>query len=249
MKTARILLLRSGIEEGAEAPAEGVDVLLTHEVLPAPEGVAAALTFEPAGAAVVVTSRSAVVVLEAARPGFFARFERAFAAGIATGRALSSAGAGRVEVGAEPGAAGIVRLLRDDSGPVLWPRGSDADPEPFEPLAARSVRWSAPVVYEKRPLARPDPLLVEALLDGRYAGVAVASLAALDALLASVRSAGRPLPQVRWGAIGPGTARAFAQRDLPVPVVPSRARLNDLIEAVASEVSGAGAGTPRKEPS
>ena len=247
MTTAKILLLRSGIEEGAEAPPEGVDLLMTHEVVPAAEGIADALSFDPRGASLVITSRSTVLVLEAARPGFFAGFERAFAAGTATGRALSAAGAKQVEVGAEPGAAGIVPLLRDNSAPLLWPHGSDADPEPFEPLAERSVRWAAPVVYEKRPLSRPDPGLVRALLDGRYAGVAVSSLAALDVLLAAVRASGRPLPQVRWGAIGPGTARAFAQRNLPVPVVPSRARLTDLIDSVTAAIAAAGGGALWKE--
>jgi uroporphyrinogen-III synthase len=243
----KILLLRSGIEEGAESPPEGVDLLLTHEVISVPQGIAAANAFEPAGASLIVTSRSTVLVLEAARPGFFAGFERAFASGTATGRALSAAGARQVEVGAEPGAAGIVPLLRDSSAPLLWPHGSDADPEPFEPLAERSVRWSAPVVYEKRPLSRPDPGLVRALLDGRYAGVAVSSVAALDVLLGAVRASGRPLPQVRWGAIGPGTARAFAQRHLPAPVVPSRARLTDLVDSVTAAIAAAGGGALRKE--
>ena len=248
MTTAKILLLRSGIEEGAEAPPEGVDLLMTHEVVPAPQGITEALSFDPRGAFLIVTSRSTVVVLEAARPGFFGRFERAFAAGTVTGRALSAAGARQVEVGAEPGAAGLVPLLRDNSAPLLWPHGSDADPEPFEPLEERSIRWSAPVVYQKRPLSRPDPGLVRALLDGRYAGVAVSSVAALDVLLGAVRASGRPLPQVRWGAIGPGTARAFAQRHLPAPVIPSRARLTDLIDSVTAAIAAAGDGAHRKEP-
>lgn len=244
--TARILLLRSGIEEGAEAPPSGVDLLLTHEVVPAPAGIAEAVAFDPAGAAVVVTSRSSVVVLEAVLPGFFARFERAFAAGAVTGRALGAAGARSVETGAEPGAAGIVPLLRDAARPLLWPHGSDADPEPFQAASERAVRWSAPVVYEKRPVSRPDPGIVGALLAGGYGGVAVSSLAALDVLLSAVRESGRPLPQVRWGAIGPGTARAFAERHLPAPVVPSRARLADLIDAVASAIV-AGSAAPREE--
>ena len=244
MTAPRILLLRSGIEEGAEAPPEGVDVLLTHEVVPAPVGIAAAIAFDPTGATVVVTSRSTILVLERARPGFFGRFERGLAAGFATARELSAAGAPAVELGSEPGAAGLVPLLRGLAAPLLWPHGSDADPEPFEPLVESSARWAAPVVYEKRPLSRPDPALVGAFLDGRYAGVAVSSLSALEVLLAAVREAGRPLPQVRWGAIGPGTARAFSRLDLPAPVVPPRARLNDLIDAVAASVFG---GIPTRE--
>ena len=246
MTAARILLLRSGIEEGAEAPSAGVDVLLTHEVVPAPGGIAEAIAFDPDGAAVVVTSRSAILVLEAARPGFFARFSHAYAAGMSTARALSRAGAPAVEVGSEPGAAGLVPLLAARSAPLLWPHGSDADPEPFEPLAAGRPRWASPVVYEKLPSARPDPILIGAFLDGRYAGVAASSLAALDVLLAAVRESGRTLPQVRWGAIGPGTARAFASRNLSAPVVPARARIGDLIEAVMRDVAGTGASL-RKE--
>lgn len=248
MTTAKILLLRSGVEEGAESPPEGVDLLLTHEVLPSPQGITEALSFDPRDAFLIVTSRSTVLVLEAARPGFFAGFGRAFAAGTATARALSAAGVRQVEIGAEPGAAGVVPLLRDSSAPLLWPHGSDADPEPFEPLAERSIRWSAPVVYEKRPLSRPDPGLVGALLDGRYAGIAVSSLAALDVLLSAVRAAGRPLPQVIWGAIGPGTARAFSKHKLPAPVVPSRARLTDLIDSVTAAIAATGGGAHRKEP-
>ncbi len=247
MTTAKILLLRSGVEEGAEAPPEGVDLLLTHEVLPSPQGITEALSFDPRGAFLIVTSRSTVLVLEAAIPGFFARFERAFAAGMATARALSAAGARQVEVGAVPGAAGIVPLLRDFSAPLLWPHGSDADPEPFEALAERSVRWAAPVVYEKRSLSRPDPGIIGTFLDGKYAGVAVASLASLDVLLSAVQVAGRPMPQVRWGAIGPGTARAFAKRNLPAPVVPSRARLTNLIDSVTAAIAAAGGGALRKE--
>jgi uroporphyrinogen-III synthase len=211
---------------------------MTHEVVPAPRGIAEAMAFDPTGATVVVTSRSTILVLEAARPGFFARFARGLAAGLSTARALSAGGTPAVEVGSEPGAAGLVPLLRDHAAPLLWPHGSDADTEPFEPLLERSPRWASPVVYEKRPAVRPDPVLIGAFLDGRYAGVAVSSLSALEVLLSAVREAGRPLPQVRWGAIGPGTARAFARLDLPAPVVPPRARLNDLIDAVAASVAG-----------
>ena len=239
-----ILLLRSGIEEGAEGPPEGVEVLLTHEVAPAAEGIAEALAFDPRGASVIVTSQSTVRVLVEARPRFFAPFERAYAAGEATARALRGAGGRDVAVHALPGAAGLAELLAGSYDPFLWPHGSDADAEPFEELSARAARWSAPVVYEKRPVAVPDPARLAAFLEGRYAAVAVSSVSALDVLVEAVRRSGRPMPNVRWGAIGPGTARAFASRHLPLPLVPPRARLDDLIQALIGVLSG----TPSSNP-
>jgi uroporphyrinogen-III synthase len=205
---------------------------VTHEVLPVPEGIGEALAFDPRGASVIVTAQSAVRILREVRPLFFAPFEGAFAAGEATARALRDAGARDVVAPRVPGATGLASLLEGTSASFLWPHGSDADPEPFEGLASRAARWTAPVVYRKSPVDSPDPGRVGDFLDGRYAAVAVSSVSALDVLLAAVRRSGRPLPQVRWGAIGPGTARAFAQRNLPLPVVPPRARLHDLIDAL-----------------
>ena len=74
----------------------------------------------------------------------------------------------------------------------------------------------------------------EPFLSGRYTAVGVASIASLDVLLASVED--RPLPPVRWGTIGPDSAKAFRERGLPEPLVPARARLPDLIELLRSEI-------------
>ncbi len=236
MTRKRILLLRSGgIEGGEEKPPAGVDLLVTHEVLPVPHGIAEAIAFEAQGAALIVTSRSTVRVLHEEKEDFFrAPFSRLVSAGEGTARALREAGAPDVTVPGRPGAAGIVELLANAVGlRILWPHGSDADTASFEGLAAKGSTLKAPIVYLKHPIPRPDPARIEAFLRGAYAGVAVSSLAALDVFLEAARAPGRALPQVRWGAIGPGTARAFAERHLPPPVVPSRARVNDLVDALA----------------
>jgi uroporphyrinogen-III synthase len=91
----------------------------------------------------------------------------------------------------------------------------------------------APVVYSKRALS-PAELDQSAISDfgaGRFAGVAVGSTAGLDVLLSAVPSP----PPVRWGVLGPETAKAVAARKLPAPVVPPRARLSDLLDLLRKE--------------
>jgi uroporphyrinogen-III synthase len=63
----------------------------------------------------------------------------------------------------------------------------------------------------------------------------VGSMSALDVFLGAVGHPPAPLPQVRWGVLGPETARALEARGLPRPVVPPRPRLTDLIAVLRSE--------------
>jgi uroporphyrinogen-III synthase len=279
----RILVLRSG---GAELPqgAAGPDVTLltTHEIVPAPEGIAEALAFDPGGARLVVSSKVTVEILlrgtkdetvrrrsasgEAGAPststGFFEReFIEVVAVGEETARAVrqaqsrSTSPSGerttsppQVVVPSLPGAAGVLLLLRESPGGlsglrILWPRGSDAEVAPVEELRRLGADVVAPVVYEKR--MRPVASLTEAeqtalseFRGGGFGAVAAGSMAALEALLSWLRHpAPAALPQVRWGVLGPETARAVSARGLPPPAVPQRARFDDLIDLLRKELA------------
>ena len=255
--SGRILLLRSG-SAGPEdaAPAPDVTVLHTHAVEPRPEGVAKALAFDPAGAALVVSSKETVRVLP---PLFPLRFSRVVAVGEGTGDLLrrvntAEGGAGRLGSastysGADapqlvvpevPGAAGVVHFLRKSSSSplqvrILWPHGSDASPEPFNEIRSLGFSLSSPVVYVKRALspAELDASVVVDFAAGRFASVAVGSTAGLHVLLSAVPSP----PFVKWGVLGPETAKALVARKLPAPVVPPRARLSDLLDLLRKETS------------
>jgi uroporphyrinogen-III synthase len=116
---------------------------------------------------------------------------------------------------------------------MLWPRGSDAAIGPLEEIRALGVAVVSPVVYVKRPLSSSelDPSVLSDFRAGRFAAVAVGSLAGLDALLAAVPAP----PHVRWGVLGPETARGFAGRRLPPPLVPPRAKISDLLDLLRKE--------------
>lgn len=66
--------------------------------------------------------------------------------------------------------------------------------------------------------------------------MAVGSMAALEAFLSWLGNpAPTTLPPVRWGVLGPETARAVSARGLPSPAVPARARFADLIDLLRKE--------------
>lgn len=254
--SGRILLLRSGSagpEE--EAPAPDVTPLQTHAIEPVPAGIAEALAFDPAGAMLVVSSKVAARVL---LPLFPLRFSLVIAVGEGTGDLLrrvntgeggagrpggpstySGAGGTQIVVPTVPGAAGVIDFLRGSSAPrssrILWPHGSDAASSPFEEIRLLGFSLVAPVVYAKRAL-RPSELDAAVLADfvaGRFGSVAVGSTAGLGVLLSAVPSP----PPVRWGVLGPETAKAVAARGLPTPVVPPRARLADLLDLLRKETT------------
>jgi uroporphyrinogen-III synthase len=119
---------------------------------------------------------------------------------------------------------------RGERGRLLWPRGSDADPSPLADLAAHGFDVTAPVVYLKEPLPALDPLVLTAFREGEYGAVAVGSLAALDVFLAALGDPNPPeLPQVRFGVLGPESARLLVERGFAEPVVPGKPLLTDLI--------------------
>jgi uroporphyrinogen-III synthase len=256
--SGRILLLRSG-SSGQEdsAFASDVTVLHTHSVDARPDGIAEALAFDPAGATLVVSSKETLRVLLLLFP---LRFSRVIAVGEGTGDLLrkvntggrpggtsggastyGGAGEAQIVVPEVPGAAGVLHLLRrfSSSAPspvrVLWPRGSDAATEPLEEIRSLGISLVSPVVYVKRALspAELDASVIADLRAGRFSCVAVGSTAGLDALLAAVPSP----PFVKWGVLGPETAKALAARNLPAPVVPPRARLSDLLDLLRKETS------------
>jgi len=244
----RILVLRSG---GAQLPraAEGapdVVLLATHEVVPVEAGVAAALAFEARGATAIVSSKVTVEVLRTPRGGEFWRrpFAAVLAVGEETARELRSAGAAAPVVPATPGAPGVLEHLKGKKAlglRILWPRGADADAAPVEELRARGAGITAPVVYEKRPRSFAADAVatasLEAFLAGGFGAVAVGSMAALDVFLAALGGpAPADLPRVKWGVLGPETARAFEARGLPAPAVPLRARLSDLIDRLRNDI-------------
>jgi uroporphyrinogen-III synthase len=252
--SGRILLLRSGSAGLEEAPpAPDVTVLHTHTVEARPEGVAEALAFDSVGATLVVSSKETIRVL---LPLFPLRFSRVIAVGEGTGDLLRKAntgegGAGRlggpstcrgagetqIVVPATPGAAGVIRFLRGSSAGagmrILWPHGSDAAVEPFEEIRSLGFSLSSPVVYVKRALSPSelDASVVAGFAAGRFGSVAVGSTAGLNVLLSAVPSP----PFVKWGVLGPETAKALVARKLPAPVVPPRARLSDLLDLLRKE--------------
>jgi uroporphyrinogen-III synthase len=223
-----ILLLRSGDDDLPELP-EDVELVRTHDLHPRAEGIAEAERVPPEGTWLLVSSRVTVRVMP---PAFFARpFARTLVSGAETASALKRAGVSRVDVPERPGAAGMLELVTRRATRILWPRGSDADPAPVEALFARGIEAIAPVVYEKSPRPALDPAVLSRVAAGDYGGIAVSSLAALDVLLASLSAARlAPHPSLRWGVIGPESARAFERYSLPRPLVPEKPRLPDLLE-------------------
>ena len=121
---------------------------------------------------------------------------------------------------------------------LLWPHGSDAAPEPLEQIRALGIRLVAPVVYEKRPLTSSElnPSILADFRAGRFAAVAVGSMAGLDVLLAALDVPAASLPPVRWGVLGPETAKAVTARGLPPSLIPAHARLSDLLELLRKEI-------------
>jgi len=235
-----------------------VTVLHTHAIAPRPEGIAETLAFDTDGATLVVSSKETIRFL---LPLFFrSSFAQMLAVGEGTGdflrrvitggsdpgRRAGATSSGRdaasIVVPEIPGAAGVLDVLRRSSAPslvrVLWPHGSDAAPEPLEQIRALGIRLAAPVVYEKRPLS-PSELNSSILSDfraGRFAAVAVGSTAGLDVLLAALDMPAASLPPLKWGVLGPETARAVTARGLPMPLVPAHARLSELLDLFRKEI-------------
>lgn len=225
----RVLLLRP-----SGGPVPGADLLVTHRVVPAPLALAQTAAYDPGGAILVVSSLNAVEILRDAPEGnLLARpYRLVVSAGAGTSRALEAAGVAEVVTPEPPGAVGILEELarRGESGRLLWPRGSDADLAPLAELSARGFEVTAPIVYLKEPLAALD---AGKLLDfgaGEYGGLAIGSLAALDVFLAALGAReARDLPPVRFGVLGPETARLLVARGFPEPIVPAKPLLTDLI--------------------
>lgn len=225
----RVLLLRP-----TGGPVAGADLVVTHRVVRVPEALAGFGAFEAEGAILVVSSLNAVEVLaDADGASLLARpYRLVVAAGAGTAKALAAAGARGAVAPELPGAAGILAELarRGEKGRLLWPRGSDADSAPLAELAARGFDVTAPVVYVKEPLPSLDPLVLRAFREGAYGAVAIGSLAALDVFLAALGTADpAALPPVRFGVLGPESARILVSRGFPEPVVPKKPLLTELI--------------------
>ncbi len=242
----RILVLRSGgTDLPAEAAAHDVTLLTTHEIVPVKGGIAEALAFDAHGARLVVSSRVTVKILGT---GFLEReFTEVIAVGEETARELQRIGVQDVVIPSTPGASGVLHLLGESLGDlsglrILWPRGSDADLAPVEELRGLGASVVVPVVYEKRPrslaaLSREEGSVLSDFRSGGFGAVAVGSMATLEAFLSWLGNpAPAALPPVRWGVLGPETARAVAARGLPSPAVPARARFADLIDLLRKEL-------------
>ena len=81
--------------------------------------------------------------------------------------------------------------------------------------------------------AEVDASVLADFAAGRFGSVAVGSTAGLDVLLSAVPA----LPLVKWGVLGPETAKALVARKLPAPVVATRARLSHLLDLLRKETS------------
>jgi uroporphyrinogen-III synthase len=241
LTTHEILPVETGIAEALAFDARGARLVVssrvTVEIL---SGGKSPLGTGP--------SASGEEVAEARRTGFFeGEFSEVIAVGEETARELQRGGARNVVVPITPGAAGVLHLLRKTPGGlfgtrILWPRGSDADLGPLEELSALGALVVAPVVYEKqvRPLSSfssGEREILSAFSSGGFGAVAVGSLAALEGFLQALGSPPpATLPPVRWGVLGPETARAVSARGFPTPAVPARARFADLIEQLRKEM-------------
>ncbi|MFI5197469.1 MAG: uroporphyrinogen-III synthase [Thermoanaerobaculia bacterium] len=238
--SGRILLVRSGGAGSEDALPSDVTVLYTHTVDPRPEGIAEALAFDARGATLVISSKETINYL---LPLFRAPFAQMLAVGQGTGNLLGKVNSGGtpVVVPEVPGAAGVIHFLSNSSMPslmrILWPHGSDAAPEPLEQVRALGIQLVAPVVYEKRPLSSSElnPSIIADFRAGRFGAVAVGSTAGLDVLLAALGPPAVPRPNVRWGALGPETAKAVTARGLPPPSIPVHARLAELLDLLRKE--------------
>jgi uroporphyrinogen-III synthase len=235
----RILLLRSSAAGSEDATPGDVTVLHTHAVAPRPEGIAEALAFDARDATLVVSSKETIRFLLAL---FRAPFARMLAVGEGTADLLRRVAAGPPVVPEVPGAAGVIHFLRNSSAAagmrMLWPHGSDAAPEPFEEIRKLGFSLAAPVVYEKKPLSASEmnPSILSDFRAGRFDAVAVGSTAGLDALLAALGVPAASLPPLRWGVLGPETAKAVAARGLPSPLVSAHARLTELLDLLRKEI-------------
>jgi uroporphyrinogen-III synthase len=259
--SGRILLLRSGAAGSEDAHPGDVTVLNTHAVTPLKAGIAEALAFEARDATLVVSSKEAIRFLLplfrtpfsamlAVGPGTGDFLRRVITGGSDPGRrsgaaAFSGPNPASIVVPEIPGAAGVVDFLRTSrssssspNGSVLWPHGSDAASEPFEEIRALGIELFAPVVYEKRPLSRAElnPSILSDFRAGRFAAVAVGSTAGLDALLAALDAPAASFRPVRWGVLGPETAKAVVSRGLPRPSMPPHASLTELLDLLRKEI-------------
>ena len=100
----------------------------------------------------------------------------------------------------------------------------------MDELLGRGFDVTAPVVYLKEPLPSLDGDVLRAFLAGEYDALAIGSLAALDVFLDALGADGpADLPPVRFGVVGPETARLLVARGFPAPAVPRRPLLTDLI--------------------
>ena len=54
-------------------------------------------------------------------------------------------------------------------------------------------------------------------------------------MLAALGPPGAPIPIVRWGVLGPETAKAVTARGLPSPSIPAHARIPELLDLLRKE--------------
>jgi uroporphyrinogen-III synthase len=224
----RVLLLRPGGD-----PIPGADLLVTHRIVPVPGAIAVTRSFEGPGAILVVSSRVTVDILrEAGAAEALRSFRLVLTAGAATAKALEEVGVAAPVTPVPPGAVGILAELerRGEGGRLLWPRGSDADDAPVDELRGRGFDVTAPVVYVKKPLPSLDGDVLRAFRAGEFDALAIGSLSALDVFLDALGASGpADIPPVRFGVVGPETARLLVARGFPEPAVPKRPLLTDLI--------------------
>ena len=229
----RVLLLRPGGE-----PVPGADLLVTHRIVPAPFGIAATRTLRPRR-----RDPRRLLARDGRRPG---RGGRVRAAPVVPprpdGRRRDGDGArgGGCRRPASPPSLPGPSASSRSSRAAARAAGSSGRAAPT-PTTPRSTSSSAAASTSRHPSStsrsrsrRSTRSVLRAFRAGEYDALAIGSLAALDVFLDALGADGpADLPPVRFGVVGPETARLLVARGFPAPAVPRRPLLTDLIALLA----------------
>jgi uroporphyrinogen-III synthase len=169
----------------------------------------------PRPAAILITSRNAVRAL-ARWPRIAAwRDVPVFAAGPATRRGASALGFRDVRGGAQDAgslAEVVLRDLRQESGPLLYPAARDRTGALAGGLTARGYDVRLVEAYRAEPVADLEPAIRDALAEGTLDGVLLFSRRTAETFVAAARTSGfaaAKLARPAYYVISPHVAEAL----------------------------------------